>query len=768
MSRATQRVLALAAGRRDALASMSTRPPEPVVARTSEESLAPHVTLVRLYAEAALVRRFNAGYGFADARIPAEVFLWDEPSRERLTRDSLRPQGTHLAQAEEIDQAIGNAYATLDNYESPLTLLALRFGLDEAERALLGITLAYDIDRDVRELCHALAGRRPPALYADVCLELAPELGQVSELLRVLHPSGALRQGCLIEVEMSAAELARAQAGGRLGAALGINRAALDWLLGDPRIVAPLDAAMRVISSAENLHVYLDAAVRGQIERVVNHLQRSERARQSGAVSQAPLVVIQGPRGIGKRAAAHLLAAMMGRPLVVAPMPGVLAAAQRGHDPLLPRRVLAQARLRGAVVYLPGIDVLNSEQAPEADGDLGAVPGSAQAARDLAIEALMRHPEIAILATQQQGMPDMPVARPFHLIHMPPASLAARQRAWERALASLSDLVDVSAPGSLDVEAEDLAARYVIGPGTIGHVVREARAFARATDQPIRRSHIENAVGRRLTLRLGPLGTRITRRARMEEMVLPPDVIEGMQDMIAMVRERAQILERWGYGRHLGLSRGVSALFSGDPGTGKTMAASVISSELGIDLFRIDLSAVTSKWVGETEKHLARIFDEAQHANAMLLFDEADSLFGKRTELRSAQDRYANLEVNYVLQRMESFDGVSILTTNLESAIDPAFLRRLNFRIRFPAPEAGERAELWRRLLPPETGLGEQVDFQALAERFVITGGHIRNAIVRAAVIAAREGRAMEERDLHTGAHHEYDELGKVMPALME
>src|SRR5690606_23040453 len=123
---------------------------------------------VRLYAEAALVHRFNAGYGFADVRIPAEVYLWDESPRQRLTRDSLRPQGTHLAQAEEIDQAIGNAYATLDGYESPLTLLSERFGLDEGERALLGITLAYELDRDVRELCHALAGRRPPALYTDI------------------------------------------------------------------------------------------------------------------------------------------------------------------------------------------------------------------------------------------------------------------------------------------------------------------------------------------------------------------------------------------------------------------------------------------------------------------------------------------------------------------------------------------------------------------------------------------------------------------------
>jgi SpoVK/Ycf46/Vps4 family AAA+-type ATPase len=232
-----------------------------------------------------------------------------------------------------------------------------------------------------------------------------------------------------------------------------------------------------------------------------------------------------------------------------------------------------------------------------------------------------------------------------------------------------------------------------------------------------------------------------------------------------MVRERTRILERWGYARHLGLSRGVSALFSGEPGTGKTMAASVVASELGLELVRIDLSAVVSKYVGETEKNLAKIFDEAQDAHAMLLFDEADSLFGKRTELKSAQDRFANLEVNYILQRMETFDGVSVLTTNAESAIDPALQRRLNFRIRFPEPEVEERARLWKQLLPPAAGLGE-ADFTGLAERFDMTGGYIKNAVVRAAVIAARAGRALAADDLWTGAHHEYVEMGKVMPQL--
>jgi SpoVK/Ycf46/Vps4 family AAA+-type ATPase len=234
--------------------------------------------------------------------------------------------------------------------------------------------------------------------------------------------------------------------------------------------------------------------------------------------------------------------------------------------------------------------------------------------------------------------------------------------------------------------------------------------------------------------------------------------------MIAMVRERSQILERWGYQRHLGISRGVSALYSGEPGTGKTMAASVVASELGLELVRIDLSAVVSKYVGETEKNLAKIFDEAQDAHAMLLFDEADSLFGKRTKLESAQDRFANLEVNYILQRMESFDGVSVLTTNAEAAIDPALQRRLNFRIRFPEPEVEERAKLWRLLLPPSSGLHDRVDFHAIAERFDMTGGYIKNAVVRAAVIAARAGRAMVAEDLWLGAHNEYVEMGKVMP----
>ncbi|MBA3819640.1 MAG: ATP-binding protein, partial [Deltaproteobacteria bacterium] len=303
-------------------------------------------------------------------------------------------------------------------------------------------------------------------------------------------------------------------------------------------------------------------------------------------------------------------------------------------------------------------------------------------------------------------------------------------------------------------------------PGAIADVVSEATRYSGAAQARVDAAALEASVSRRLSLRLGTYGTVVQRKARFAEMVLPEDVVDTLHDLIAMVRERSQILERWGYQRHLGISRGVSGLFSGEPGTGKTMAASVVASELGLELVRIDLAAVVSKFVGETEKNLAKIFDEAQDAHAMLLFDEADSLFGKRTELKTAQDRFANLEVNYILQRMETFDGVSVLTTNAESSIDPALQRRLNFRIRFAEPEVDEREQLWRRLLPPSTELHDGVDFHGLAERFDMTGGYIKNAVVRAAVIAARAGRALTADDLWTGAHHEYVEMGKVMPQL--
>jgi SpoVK/Ycf46/Vps4 family AAA+-type ATPase len=222
------------------------------------------------------------------------------------------------------------------------------------------------------------------------------------------------------------------------------------------------------------------------------------------------------------------------------------------------------------------------------------------------------------------------------------------------------------------------------------------------------------------------------------------------------------VLDEWGFARKGGKGVGVSALFSGAPGTGKTMAAGLVAQELQLDLYQIDVSRMVSKWVGETEKNLARLFDAAEAGHAVLLFDEADSLFAKRTEVKSSNDRYANLEVNYLLQRMEAFDGISILTTNLETAVDEVFRRRLAFRLHFPVPEPAERERLWKVMLPAEAAVAPDLDFASLARRYEMSGGYIRNAVLRAAYLAAGDGAPIAMTHLLRAAALEYAAMGKI------
>jgi SpoVK/Ycf46/Vps4 family AAA+-type ATPase len=209
-------------------------------------------------------------------------------------------------------------------------------------------------------------------------------------------------------------------------------------------------------------------------------------------------------------------------------------------------------------------------------------------------------------------------------------------------------------------------------------------------------------------------------------------------------------------------SRGLTALFYGPPGTGKTMVAGVIAQELGLDMYRVDLARVVSKWVGETEKNLAEVFDAAEEGQVLILFDEADSLFAKRTDVRTSNDRYANLEVNYLLQRLDSFEGVAILTSNLDGAIDPAFKRRLSLRLQFPFPDEDTRLRLWASHVTPETPTAGDFDFLDLARRFPLSGGYIRNCALRAAFLAAHEGRPMRQAHLLRAVQLEYREMGKL------
>ncbi len=261
--------------------------------------------------------------------------------------------------------------------------------------------------------------------------------------------------------------------------------------------------------------------------------------------------------------------------------------------------------------------------------------------------------------------------------------------------------------------------------------------------------------------KLDELAQQIEARATWDTLVLPEKEQHILQEISAHVAQRARVYEDWGFGGSSGRGLGISALFAGASGTGKTTAAEVIAQDLNLDLYRIDLSAVVSKYIGETEKNLRRIFDAAEGGGAILLFDEADALFGKRSDVSDSKDRYANMEVSYLLQRMESYRGLAILTTNLKNSMDQAFLRRLRFVVQFPFPDVKQRTEIWRRIFPANTPT-ENLVYERLA-KLSIAGGNIRNIALNAAFIAAHADEPVQMKHLLQAAKREYLKLERPL-----
>jgi SpoVK/Ycf46/Vps4 family AAA+-type ATPase len=334
-------------------------------------------------------------------------------------------------------------------------------------------------------------------------------------------------------------------------------------------------------------------------------------------------------------------------------------------------------------------------------------------------------------------------------IEVKPPTSAQRAKLWR-------DLV----PQASETDAEHLATQYPLAPALMHQAAQAVKA--RAFGRKITPDDIKHGIRAVLDDRLGNFAKRIEVTQTWEDLVIDQDQAQAITELIARVRQRRTVYEQWGFAAKVGKGLGVAALFSGPPGTGKTMVAALIANELGLELYQVDMAKITSKFIGETEKHLGEMFDAAEAGHAILLFDEADSLFGKRTEVRSSNDRYANLETNYLLQRMESFKGICLLTSNHESNIDPAFQRRLSLHLRFQVPDAEERAQLWRAMLPAQAPIEPRIDFDGLARRFEMSGGYIRNAALRAAFLAADEGTPIGEVHLEHAARIEYEGLGKI------
>ncbi|MBA2543741.1 MAG: ATP-binding protein [Deltaproteobacteria bacterium] len=454
------------------------------------------------------------------------------------------------------------------------------------------------------------------------------------------------------------------------------------------------------------------------------------------AQSDTTIIVIEGTGGSGRRTAAATVAASSKRRTLVLD----LAAAERGTDQL-ERGLTALRReiaLTGALPVIAGLDELTGDD------------GTRMRMLVRFLEGIEHH---VVVTTSVQGQP-LPLSRRLVRLEWPIPISEARREMWA-ALIGDRTVLD-------DTDFDELAQRYRVGPGAMAQALDAARLLTKTGALDL--NHVVKGMQHRTLEQMGGLATRVTVRQTWDDLVLSPDTRESVDALVSRVRHAHHVYERWGMGSKAGRATGVAALFSGPPGTGKTMVAGLIAGELGLDLQQVDLSQVVSKWMGETEKNLSKLFDSASNGNCLLLFDEADSLFTKRTEVKSSNDRNANMEVNYLLQRIEAFGGVTVLTTNLDASIDPAFKRRLAAHVVFWPPDDEERAKLWRQYLDGGAPVADDVDHKLLAEEFPdLSGAHIRNAVLAAAFAAAGRDTIITQAMLESASRSEYGAMGRVL-----
>lgn len=449
---------------------------------------------------------------------------------------------------------------------------------------------------------------------------------------------------------------------------------------------------------------------------------------------QPPVFLFIGPPGTGKQEAAHHLA----YPLLT------LDFAALAQSDLTPdegvRLTLRDGRLHQAALYLTGWEGLLTEN--------GRFPPPL-------FRQLLAYPHTIILAGEVVFGAEGERERPFFTIPFAVPNYARRHDLWQKQLGD-----------KLPLEA--VASQFRFTPGQIEAAAAAARDLAQWRGEPLDEADLFTAARAHSNQKLSALAVKIQPRYTWDDIILPADTLAQLREMVNTVRQRPTVYGAWGFDRKLALGKGLNALFAGESGTGKTMAADVMAGALGLDLYKIDLSALVSKYIGETEKNLDRIFSEAATSNAILFFDEADAIFGKRSEVKDSHDRYANIEISYLLQRMEAYDGVVILATNLRANLDEAFTRRLHFAIEFPFPQPADRERIWRVNVPPETPLAADVDFRLLAERFELAGGSIRNIILAAAFLAAEDNdtetaTAVRRRHLLHAARREYQKMGRLI-----
>jgi SpoVK/Ycf46/Vps4 family AAA+-type ATPase len=362
-----------------------------------------------------------------------------------------------------------------------------------------------------------------------------------------------------------------------------------------------------------------------------------------------------------------------------------------------------------------------------------------------------RHPGPVVLAART-GTLALRSRRPVLAVQAEPLAARARRRMWRAVLPGLAD------------SAALLAARGVAEPGFAAAVAADVHTLESVAGRQPDAAAVAAAVRARAGLSLAGGVKLIRPTASWADLVLPRETERRLREAADRLQHQTRVLDDWGFLADRPGARGVRVLLSGPPGTGKTLSAEVLAHELGVDLLLVDIARIVSKWIGETEKNLAEVFDAAERSQAVLFFDEADALFGRRTEVSDAHDRYANLETAYLLTRLERFEGLAVLSTNLRQNVDPAFLRRLEFVIELEEPARPEREALWRCHLPDRAPVADDVDVGELASRYPLVGGLIRNAAVAAGFLAAADGGVITRTHLDRSLRREYEKSGRPFP----
>jgi DNA polymerase III delta prime subunit len=605
-----------------------------------------------------------------------------------------------------------------------LRLKALQetFNLSEFEWWALVICLAPALDL------------RYERIYAYLQDDVTRTTASVDLILNLLLPEGLSRLDAISAFDRHA-PLRRfrllvpvgenGKSGNTLRRAFTVPQPVVSWLLGD--------------YTPEELDLYLP--LEGESGPAAEIFGQSGIPEEDVFKQIHPFLSLYGDDRLRQDGCARQVAAALEKPLLVITLPQD-AALQDMIELLYP--AVRDARMLGALLYVRGGECL-------IDRDGFLLPDAFLAFRYLEDSVFIGSQNPFRFDDEMTGN-DYPL---MSVVFDHPGA-AERADLW---LLALEELADQLPPG----EITNLAGQFVLTSGQIQAAAAAAMSHAVQHGRRLLPSDLYEAARLHSGHHLAELAQKIEPRYAWEDLVLPETPAAMLKELVNMVRSRPLVLETWGLGRKLTAGSGISALFTGPPGTGKTLAAQIIAHELGIDLYRIDLSTVVSKYIGETEKNLERIFKEAQASNAVLFFDEADAIFGKRSEVKDAHDRYANIEVGYLLQRMEAYDGIAILATNLRANLDEAFTRRLQFIVQFPFPEEDYRRRIWEVLMPPGLPGSENLDYALMAKRFKLAGGSIRNIIASAAFLAASDGGKVTMAHLMHGARREFQKMGKLL-----